>query len=823
MGARGNSRRMHAWGRKAALSAGVAACALFAVATGAAAQGAINPLPAGISVPPDAKLFLEADTVTYESGTGVVTAGGGVQIDYGNYKLVARKVIYNQKTRRLVATGDVQLVQPDGNKIFADSADITDDFADGFVRALRIETPDNTRFAAQGAVRQNGTVTTFEKGIYTACEPCREHPERAPLWQVKARKIVWDQQEKIIRYYGASFEFFGAPIAYLPYFSQPDPTVKRKSGFLTPSIIQSDTRGFGLRVPYFFALSDSYDATVAGTYYSKQGFLGEVEFRQAFGSGFYTLQAAGISQGEPDAFGITTPDYNEVDRGMIGTTGRFAVNRDWTVGWDILAQTDQNFSNTYDIDNFSQTFHTSEIYLTGLGDRSFFDLRGQRFDIQTDNRNDQDVQPEVFPTFDYERIEEGPFGGEVQLDANVVHLQRNEADDGAGNFLLCDPDFFSNGGCNGRLAREAGLPSGFPYRTDYFRRRALEGDYTRGSLDAEWRRTFTTEGGLLLTPSAGLRGDVYQANMSTDGYVFPADPVLGTNGIDALGATDLDTSGFRGMATAGLEARYPILFEAEGSTHVVEPIAQLLVRPDETQVGDLPNEDAQSLVFNTANLFSADKFSGYDRIEGGTRANVGLRYAGTYDTGYTVNATLGQSFHLAGDNSYDNIDLALVGPDSGLETNRSDYVASIALGTPVGLNFGVGTRVDEKTFDVRRTDFSGTYSNTRFGIGASYSQIAAQPIYGFPADRSQAGLNGNLKLTQNWTAYGSLGYDIENSSVISRAIGIGYLDECYSLIAQYSQTEDRYNLTDAQNEIYFKFSLRTIADIDYKYKLDDNN
>ncbi|WP_235919045.1 LPS-assembly protein LptD [Aureimonas psammosilenae] len=795
--------------------AGVAACALFCAVSGAAAQAPVAPLPANISVPSDAKLFLEADTVSYESNNAVVTAAGGVQIDYGNYKLVARKVIYNQKTRRLIATGDVQLEQPDGNKIYADSADITDDFADGFIRALRIETPDNTRFAAQGAVRENGNVTTFERGVYTACEACGKHPERAPLWQVKARKIVWDQKEKVVRYYGASFELFGAPLAYLPYFSQPDPTVKRKSGFLTPSFSQSDARGFGLRVPYFFALSDSYDATVAGTYYSKQGFLGEVEFRQAVGDGYYTLQAAGISQRDPESFNLGTPDYNNVDRGMIGTTGRFAINEDWTVGWDILAQSDRNFANTYDIDNFDQTFHTSEIYLTGLGDRSFFDLRAQRFDIQTDNDasrgiSDQDVQPDIFPTLDYERIEEAPFGGEIQLNANVINLRRSDADTRASEFLLCDPDFFTNGSC------QASTATGLGYRNDFFRRRAMEGDYSRGTLSAEWRRTLTTEGGLLLTPFASLRGDLYRTDMSTGGFDFSNDAA------GSFGASEIDSSGVRGMAAAGLEARYPILFEGNGSSHIVEPIAQVVLRPNETNVGNLPNEDAQSLVFDTTNLFSLDKFSGYDRIEGGTRANLGVRYSGNFDSGYWINATAGESFHIAGQNPFQNLDPALVGPDSGLETDRSDYVGSIALGTPIGLQFGVGTRLDEETFDVRRTDLTTAYANTRFGVGLTYSQIDAQPIYGFPEDRSQAGIAANLKLTQEWTAYGSVGYDIENSAVISRSVGIGYLDECFSLLAQYSQTEDNYQLNDSQNEILFKLSLRTVADAEYKYKINDD-
>ena len=66
----------------------------------------------------------------------------------------------------------------------------------------------------------------------------------------------------------------------------------------------------------------------------------------------------------------------------------------------------------------------------------------------------------------------------------------------------------------------------------------------------------------------------------------------------------------------------------------IEPIAQIFARPDEEYAGGLPNEDAQSFVFDATSLFDRDKFSGFDRVEGGTRANVGLRYTGSFDNGF---------------------------------------------------------------------------------------------------------------------------------------------------------------------------------------------
>ena len=803
-------------GLKAMLLAGSALCGL-ALAGGLAHAQSPLAASAAAGVPSGAQLFLEADTVTYDSQASVVTAGGGVQIDYGTYKLVARNVVYNQKTRRLIASGDVQLQQPDGNTIYADTIDITDDFRDGFVKALRIETPENTRLAASAAIRKNGDVTSFENGVYTACQACKEHPERAPLWQVKARKIVWDQTAKEIRYYGARFEFFGAPLAYLPYFQSPDPTVKRKSGLLPPEFRSSSELGYGLRVPYFFAIADDKDVTVAGTYYTKQGFLAEAEYRQAFENGFFTLQTAGIIQQNPDEFAhdntatYLSPDFANTNRGMIGTTARFALNEQWTFGWSLLLQTDDNFSKTYKIENFGNTLETSEVYLTGLGDQSYFDLRAQKFDYQSIYPVLSQQQPFVAPVFDYERIEqETTFGGEVKLDMNVTSLSRDTEQFSQ----LCATSLV----LVNKIQSCSTPANGFQYNPNLTRYNGLDGNYTRGSANLAWSDTYTLPSGLVISPTAGLRGDLYTADMQSNGFANPYYVNGVANSFVTQGAIDVNGSGARGMATAAVEVRYPYLIETAHTSQVIEPIAQLIARPDETKIGVLPNEDAQTLVFNTTNLFALDKFSGYDRIEGGTRANLGVRYNATIDSGYSLDAVVGQSYRLAGINSFAQTGLSLVGYDSGLETNRSDYVGSVALGTPVGLTFGTQGRFDETSLALRRSDIYTAYSFSRGSAQVTYTNIAAQPIYGSLDDRSQVTTSASLNFAPNWNAFGAVGYDIKNSVVVDKSFGVKYQDECFSLLVSYTDTVDRYSQEANSSTVMFQVGLRTISD--FKQSID---
>ena len=98
----------------------------------------------GESIPEGARMLLEADTLVYDNDASTVTAVGGVQIEYGGNRLVAQRVTYERRTSRLIASGNVEIVDRDGTRIFSDEVDITDDFRDGFVQTLRVETADKT-------------------------------------------------------------------------------------------------------------------------------------------------------------------------------------------------------------------------------------------------------------------------------------------------------------------------------------------------------------------------------------------------------------------------------------------------------------------------------------------------------------------------------------------------------------------------------------------------------------------------------------------------------------------------------------------------------
>ena len=749
---------------------------------------------------PDAELLLEADTIIYDNDRNTITAEGGVQIDYDGHRLVAERIVYHRATARLVASGNVEIVDRQGTRIHTDEIDVTDDFRDAFVRTLRVETVDKTYFAADSAEREDGEVTTFNYGIYTACEPCRERPDKAPPWRVKAQKIIWNGKEKTVRFQNARFELFGLPIAYLPFLTLPDPTVKQKSGFLIPGYRKADELGHGVTVPYYLALSPTADLTFKPTWYSKQGFLGEAEWRQQFNNGGYSVTIAGIRQRSPEEFSAGTSD-DERTRGMIGSKGEFRINPRWTFGWDVMAQTDKIFAYRYAIDGYDEVRRTNEVYLTGLNDRNYFDLRFQKFNVQetVDDSHPSardPKQPWVLPVLDYAYTPDMPVaGGELNIDVNLTSVRRDTLDESC-----------LGRNSSGRLVNVNCLTPAWPIENQHVK--GIDGISTRLTAEAEWKRSFITPQGLMLTPILHARTDAI--GVSRDAATDAAINALATRN---SWSADLRSSYYRATATAGMEARWPFLFTTASSSHVVEPMAQVFARPDEPH-GDrvgIPNEDAQTMVFDATNLFERDKFSGYDRIEGGVRANLGVRYSGSFANGWGTNALFGQSFHLAGDNPYTAPDLVHAGAFSGLESDRSDYVGMVGLSTPVGLSAAAGARFDEETFELRRTDISAAYSSRPFSVSGVYSFIQAQPDYGFATDRREVRGSANVRIHDNWSVFADGTYDLESEIMVSKSIGFAYDDDCFAYSISMSEYEDPTN-GEKSRSFGFSVSLRTIGD-----------
>lgn len=746
------------------------------------------------------QMLVQAKEIDYDYSNHRVAAVGNVQIYYGGATLEADRVIYDQTTKRLHAEGNVRLTEPDGKITYGQIMNLSDDYRDGFVDSLRLDTPDRTRMAAARAERSAGNYTVFHSGVYTACLPCKDNPKKPPLWQVKAARIIHDQGEKMIYFEDARIEFFGAPVAWMPFFSAPDPTVKRKSGFLMPAISSNSKYGVGFEIPYYWALAPDYDATFAPMITTKQGPLLQGEFRQRLINGAYSIRAAGIHQWDKDYFvhkdGSPTPGYR-TNRGSIESSGQFGLNNRWVWGWDALLMSDRSFLQDYNPrlsryrveDPFTtgSSEGISQLYLVGRGNRSYFDVRSIYY-LGFSEADQQKQIPVIHPVLDYTYTFDQPvFGGELGIDTNFTSLSRKDAD-----FDAINATASRLGTCN-QTANPAIKNSANCVL------RGVPGTYTRFSAKAHWRHSVTDSIGQVFTPFASVRVDA--AAMSTN-------PEPGVSNYLSTGNTQL----VRAMPVAGVEYRYPFISVQSWGTQTIEPIAQVIARPDEPQIGKWQNEDAQSLIFDDSNLFRVNKFSGWDRVEGGGRANYGAQYTAQFNQGGFANVLFGQSYQLFGKNSFATASTTNTGLNSGLDTRLSDYVARVSYQPNSTLTFSSRFRFDKDDFTVRRTELETIANFDRWSVSVLYGDYDAQPAIGILSHQQGILGTGSVKLDSNWVLLGGARYDLRADKFDQTRVGLGYVDECLIFSLNYVTNYTYSGNPKTDHAISLQLSLRTLAD-----------
>ena len=312
-------------------------------------------------------MLLEADTLIYDNDNDTVTAAGGVQIDYGGNRLVAQRVIYDRKTGRLVASGNVEIVDSERHQgLFR-----RDRHHRRFRQRLRqcAARRDRRQDLFRGRKRRARAAacsTTFNNGVYTACEPCEDKPDKAPIWRIKAQKIIWNGKAKTVRFENSRFEFFGMPIAYFPAFEIADPTVKRKSGFLIPGISYKSDLGVGVSVPYYFALSPTYDLTLTGSATTEAGLPRRGRVAPALQQRRIQPQGRRHQPAEPGGIRRSARVDSRHRRRpeQIARHDRHARAGSTSIRAGLSAgtcsvQSDKNFSNTYDIERLSTTSCTA--------------------------------------------------------------------------------------------------------------------------------------------------------------------------------------------------------------------------------------------------------------------------------------------------------------------------------------------------------------------------------------------------------------------------------------------------------------------------------
>ena len=831
-----------------------------------------GPFPAAAGTPDDkaaqktpgetGKMFVEADELRYDTEKNIVSAEGNARVYYKDRVLEAGRVVYNRNTGRVFAEGHAKLTESDGTVVHAERFDLTDDFRDGFIESLRADTPPKPYFYASGnsvakgtyktyfsaprAERIEGDTTVFDKGTYTACDACKDNPDKPPLWRVRAKRIIHKNDEKMIYYEDASLEFLGIPIAYVPFFSAPDPSVTRKSGILSPYLAYNSQLGAGVGIPVFWALAPDYDLTLTPTYFSQQGFFGKAEWRQRLDSGEYFIRATGIDEQNRTVFPLSPyGSGNQSLRGSFESKGQFSIADQWKFGWEFTLLSDKWYLNDYHVPSqtlssnyFSET--TSTVYLTGQGDRGYFDLRGYSFEGLS-SHDFQPQQPVAHPVWDYNKTfdidpaKSSGIGGQAELDFNLTSLSASSASFQAVGPRILDSAYGLYDICQSTVTKTNPLGLYVPGQVfgDCLLR-GVGGDYTRATVEASWKRKYIDPVGEVFTPFAfaRLNGEWLDIN-TTNSYTFASiagsSTYLNASQPNFLGNTNPSFFG-EFIPGIGLDYRYPFLAKTSFASMVFEPIGQIVSRPNQ-QIGSnsLVNLDAQSLVFDDSTLFDWSKYSGYDRFETGTRVNYGAQFTMNFDKGGYANIIGGQSYQLAGTNSYATPDAANVGLSSGLDTRLSDYVGALTIAPNSIFSFIAKARFDVSSMAARRLDLIANYNFGALTGAVQFADYEAQPVIGYDVRREGLAISSRYKLSDNYFAQGNITFDMSRHlyppyvigysnpgpfAIAAFGVGGGYQDECTTFSVNYSSIYQDYGGgTLIRNQtVLLQLQLRTLGE-----------
>ncbi|MEM6414073.1 MAG: LPS assembly protein LptD [Pseudomonadota bacterium] len=728
-------------------------------------------------------ILFEADSVFRETTESPVIAEGNVRAYFGERYLKADRLTYSPDKDVVTATGNVSITDENLETIFADEVQLTGDLRDGVSSQFSAILAQSARVAADTAIQEQGARTRLRKVVYTACEVCDDEGNpKKPTWRLKSVKVVRDAERKIVRFYHSFFEIKGVPILYSPFLQGPDPTVERQSGFLTVRPGASGRLGFELEAPYYFAISNSQDATLAPRYTANDGVLYQAEYRRKDDRAYNVISGSVI-----DFDNFEDEDDVPSIRWHVFAKGERTFGDRFTAGYDVERASDDTHLRRYNIvrrgdlrkevDTSGTNQLRSTVYSTYNDGQNivsaetfaFQDLRAPSNSgisstapefVTLDERDD--LNPYVLPLINYHNRGWDVFGGRAFITGNFAALQR-----------------------------QTGLES------------------RRVSASAAWEGEKITKGGHRFKAYAELRGDLFSYSDLDQG-------TFESRGLPIAGATPEDNSETftRFAPTIGLDWSYP-LTRSFGNTQVfLEPRVQFVASRANLNDNVLVNEDSRSIRFDYAGLFDINKSTGFDTIEDGQRMNIGFAASLENEDGITFGAEIGQQYRLQ---------------------STTAFATETAIADGILFPNGVGDETSDIVgrFNLQYQNFFGIDSRFRFsdGFGSlteaeslaylSFWRVRTNVSYVRLLDEVQSDgvtqreeLTGALRfrMTKNWTAGAGLRQNLFTGENIFQDFSIGYSDDCslFEVIFRRNNTSDRG--LENNDTVLFRFTLKSLVE-----------
>lgn len=723
-----------------------ATAVLLSATAHAATQGDETSAPKGDHAP----ISFEADRLTHDQDMNIMTASGNVELSQNGRLLRADNVQYNRSTDMATATGNVVISEPNGDVYFADSASLSRDMARGLIQQLRVEMADGSRLWSHEANRSSAEQTEMKGAVYTACAPCKDNPNKTPPWQLKAKNVTLNHKEKTITYRHARLEVAGVPVFYTPYFSHPDGSVERKSGFLTPDLGWTSELGGFFEGRYYYDIAPNTDATIGLMATTQEGPVLKTNLRHRFDTARLEINSSLTHSGRVDSSSGEPVAIKEELRGHLFADLDWSINRKWRAGLDINLASDEQYLNQYDISG--SDILENEIFLERLSGRNFADLRLMAFqDLRTGEVSNTD-QPDILPTAEFRLFGDpnSTLGGRWGLSGSFLNLFRDT---------------------NGQ-------------------------DVMRASAKAEWERRMITPFGLVTTADASLRGDLYRTSDRT---------VAQTNPNESNSETD-----YRIIPSLHLKSEYPLAKRLRYAHLKVTPISSITLTSDVDNDNSIPNEDSTDVQLDALSLFESDRFPGIDRVEDRSHVSYGVR-AGIYgDNGDHADILIGQSYRLHNkDNPFDN-GSGLENQESDIV---GQITAGVNAVVDMDLNYRFQMDGQTFIANRHEAELDITYGPVRFNPQYLYARGIRGSDFEDSREQVSAVASIDLNDEWRLNGYGKYDLGVDEG-LLQGGIGLDYTGQCYTVSAGAVRNLTDRSSGNSETSILFRVGLKNLGKVE---------
>ena len=531
-------------------------------------------------------IYFSADEIQEDSNNNTITAKGDVIIKREGTTLKTDLLVYDKKNDVLTAKGNVSIEQPDGSKIFADNATLSDKMSRGTINEVKAILADESRIAATRIKQTAKKDKHFFHAVYSPCDTCKEGVK--PLWSIKARKVTHDNTNHNVYYRSAYLSFKDVPVLYSPFLSHPDPTVKRRSGFMMPSIVSNNYLGTALNLKYFIDINEHEDFLLSPILSSEQDLILGGRYRKV------------LYNGELDATGSIMKDKDtKKKRGNITAIGRYEISDLWLARMDINYASDGAYLKDLSLPGKTETWLTSTVAFERFDKRDYAAIEGYSYKLISHSLRNSNIKvfkqreyskPYILPLATYENISDSSsIGSYFKNTFNLASIYREHD----------------------------------------------ETQTQRGTMINSWNLPYTSPFGEKYRFVASVKSDLYyiddyfhnnQTYTGATGRIFPQ------AGLEWKLPFVKATNSSRQI--------------------IEPTIVAVAAPNGGNKISKIPNEDSLNAQLDDTNILDIDRYAGYDRNDTGSRVSYGINWSSYGNILGRVSSFFGQSYYVNKNESF---------------------------------------------------------------------------------------------------------------------------------------------------------------------------